>query len=157
MKAKRIVRIELNNPVLRRIRKSFRDVIKLAVKQESSRLYATSREYRKRSQVSTDPAEKERLERKDDKFMEKGRRLRGLLSKSIIQCKSGAGCSSLSEAIKHGFDPKDRPTNLDMVWMPFLRAWYCTKCSEELIEGDKILREERHPDYMRQLEDRDLL
>ena len=107
MRAKKIVKIELKNPLLRRIRKNFRDIIKLTVKQESSRLYAISREYRKRSQESTDPIEKEKLEREDDKFMERGRRLRGLLSDSIIQCGLGAGCSSLSEAIKHGFDPKD--------------------------------------------------
>ena len=64
MKAEKIVRIELKNPALRRMRKNFRDIIELAVKQESSRLYAISREYRKRSQKATSPAEKERLEQK---------------------------------------------------------------------------------------------
>jgi len=157
MKAKKIVKVELKNSALRRIRKNFRDVIKLAVKQESSRLYAISREFRKKCRDSTDSREKERLEQKERKFMKQGGKLRGLLSKSVIQCGLGGGCSSLSEAIKHGFDPKDRPTDLDMVWMPYFKAWYCVPCSESLIAGAKILREERHPDYMRHLRERGLL
>jgi hypothetical protein len=157
MKAKKIVKIELKNPALRRIRKSFRDVIKIAVKQDISRLYASSREYRKRSQESTSPTEKERLEQKENEFMKQGRRLRHLLSKSIIQCDLGAACSSLEEAIKHGFDPLDRPTDLDMAWCPYFKGWYCIPCSENLIAGEKILREERHPDHMRHLRERGLL
>lgn len=151
MKAKKIVKIELKNPALRRIRKNFRDVIEFAVKREVSRLYTISEEYRKRSQEFTDPLEKERLERKDDKSMGKVISLKRLLTKSIIQCGLSGRCSSLSEAIKHGLDPKNRPANLDMAWIPFLGAWFCTKCCENLIEGDKILRKEKHPDYIRQL------
>jgi len=149
MKAEKIVKVELKNPALRRIRKNFRDVIKLAVEQESGRLFVESCEYRKRSRESTDHAEKERLEQKEDKFRNKSSELDSSLSKSIIQCGLGGGCSSLSKAIKHGFDPKDSPTDLDMVWMPYFKAWFCIGCSEDLIEGEKILREEKHPDYMR--------
>ena len=151
MKAKKIVRVELKTPALQRMRKNFRDVIKFAVKRESSRLHAISREYRKRSREVADPVEKEKLEQKEGYLDRKSAKLNSLLSKSIIQCGLGGGCSSLSRAIKHGFDPKDRPTNLDMAWIPFLGAWFCTKCCENLIEGDKILRNEEHPDYMRQL------
>lgn len=151
MKAKRIIRVELKNPVLRGIRKVFRDIIELSVKQEVDRLYAISRQYRKESRESTDSAEKVRLEREDDKFMDRGSRLRKLLSKSIIQCNLGGGCSSLSEATQHGFYPNNRPTNLDMAWMPSFKAWYCTKCCEILIEGGKLLKEGKHPDYIRQL------
>jgi len=157
MKAKKIVKIELKSPVLRRIMKNFRDVIKLAVKQESSRLYTTSEVYQKRCRDSTDSTERERLEQKERKFMKQGSKLRGLLSKSIIQCDLGAACSSLEEAIKHGFDPKDRPTDLDMAWCPYFKAWNCVPCSENLIAGAKILREERHPDHMRHLRERGLL
>ena len=151
MKAKKIVRVELENPALRRIRKGFRDIIELTVKQEISRLYAISRVYRKRSQESTDPVERERLERKDDKFMKVGSRLRHSLSESIIQCGSRGGCSSYIEATNHGLHPENSPTNLDMAWIPFLEAWFCTKCCKNLIEGDKLLRKEEHPDYMHQL------
>ncbi len=157
MKAKKIVRIELANPALRRIRKNFRDIIELIVKQEVSRLYAISRGARKRSRESTDSTEKEELVREDDNFMERGRRLRGLLSKSIIQCHLGGGCVSYVEATNHGRHPENGPTNLDMAWIPFDGAWFCTKCCEILIEGDKVLREERHPDYMRQLKERGFL
>lgn len=151
MKAKRIIKVELKNPVLRRIRKVFRDIIKLAVEQEVDRLYAISRQYRKESLESTDSTEKIRLEWKDDKFMDRGSRLRKLLSKSIIQCNLSGGCSSLIESTQHGFHPENKPANLDMAWMPSFNAWYCTKCCEILIKGEKLLREEKHPDCMRQL------
>jgi len=52
------------------------------------------------------------------------------LSDSIIQCSSGAACESLEEAVKHGFNPKDRPTDLDMVWIPYYQKWFCQKCYE---------------------------
>ena len=89
MKAKKIVRVELKNPALRRIRKGFRDIIELAVKQEVSRLYAIFREYKEKRLKAKDPIEKEVLDRKGARFMDRGRMLMGLLSKSIIKCKSG--------------------------------------------------------------------
>ncbi|GAH68196.1 unnamed protein product, partial [marine sediment metagenome] len=113
--------------------------------------------YRKRSQESTDPAEKERLKQKDNKFMERVINLKRLLTKSIIQCGLGGGCASYIEATDHGLHPENSPTNLDMAWFPFHGAWFCTKCCENLIEGDKILRKEKHPDYMRLLEERGFL
>lgn len=157
MKAKKIVKVELKNPTLRRIRKNFRDVIEHAVKQESSRLHAISREYRKRSRESADPTEKERLEQKEDKFRNRRNKLHYSLIDSIIQCGMGGGCSSYSEAINHGLYPKKASTNLDMAWMPSHKAWYCIKCCEILIKGDKLLRKEKHPDYMRQLRNLGLL
>ena len=157
MKAEKIVKVELKSPVLRRVRKNFRDVIKVAVEQESSRLYARSSDFRKRSQDSSNPVEEERLEQKKKDFSSKSDELDRLLSKSIIQCDSGAGCSSLEEAVKHGFDRMDRPTDLDMVWCPYFNAWYCVPCTENLVAGAKILREERHPDHMRHLRERGLI
>lgn len=91
MKAKKIVRIELRNPALRRIRKNFRDIIKLAVKQESSRLHTISREYRKRSREVAGPVEKERLEQKEGYLGRERDKLNSSLSKSIIECKLGEG------------------------------------------------------------------
>ena len=151
MKAEKIVKLELKNPILRCIRKNFRDVVELAVRQESSRLFAISDEFRKEGRSSTNSVEKERLELEERKFFKNGSRLRKLLSKSIVQCSSDGGCVSLLKATKHGRYPKNVPTNLDMVWMPSFKSWYCTLCSEYLIEGDRLLREEKHPDYMRQL------
>jgi len=157
MKAEKIVKVELKSPVLRRVRKNFRDVIKFAVKQELGRLYAISDEYRQNCRDSTNSAEKERLDQGERKFMKLGSNLRHMLSKSIIQCDLGAGCSSLEKAVKHGFDPLDRPTDLDMAWCPYFKAWYCVPCTENLIGGAKILREERHPDHMRHLRERGLI
>ena len=153
MNAKKIVRVELKNPALRRIRENFRDIIELAVKQESNRLHAESRVYRERSRGSTNPIEKERLEQKENKFRNRSNELDSSLSKSIIQCRLRGGCASYIEATDHGLHPENNPANLDMAWMPSHNAWFCTKCCENLIEGDKILRKERHPDYMRQLEE----
>ena len=157
MKAKKIVKVELKDPALRRIRKNFRDVIELAVKQEVSRLYTKSREYRIKSRESIDPTEKERLEQMEDKFMKKGSNLDSSLSDSIIQCGMNGGCASYIEATNHGLHPKNEPTNLDMAWMPSHNAWFCIKCSEILVEGDKMFRKERHPDHMRQLKNLGLL
>ena len=95
--------------------------------------------------------EKERLDQKDDKFMERVMKLKRQLTKSIIQCGLGGGCASYIEATDHGLHPENSPTNLDMAWVPFHGAWFCTKCCENLIKGDKILRNEKHPDYMRHL------
>lgn len=153
MKAKKIVKVELKNPALRRIRKNFRDAIKFAVKQESSRLHAISWEYWKRSREATDPVKKEGLERKEAYFDRKGAELDNLLTKSIIKCGMSGGCSSYIEATNYGLFPKKTPTNLNMAWMPSHSAWFCTKCCEILIKGDKILKEERHPDHMRWLKD----
>lgn len=157
MRARKIVRVGLKNPALRQIRKNFRDVIEYAVKQEISRLYAISREYRKRSSESADPVKKERLEQKGRAFMKDGRELRFSLTESIIQCGMSGGCASYIEATDHGLHPENSPTNLDMAWVPFHGAWFCTKCCENLIEGDKILRKEKHPDYMHLLKERGFL
>ena len=154
MKAKKIVRIELKNPALRRIRKNFRDLIELAVKQESSRLHTISREYRKRSREVADPVEKERLEQKEGYLGRERDKLNSSLSKSIIQCKLGGGCASYIEATNHGLHPENSTTNLDIAWIPFHGAWFCTMCCENLIEGDKILRKEKHPDYIHLLKER---
>jgi len=157
MKAKKIIRVGLRNPALRRIRKSFRDIISLAVKQKSSRLHAISLEYWKISRGIKDPTKKESLEQKEIELMKESNKLDSSLSKSIIQCAMNGRCSSLSGEIKLGLEPKDKSSNLDMVWIPFLGAWFCTKCCESLVEGDKILRKEKHPDYVRQLQERDIL
>ncbi len=84
-------------------------------------------------------------------------KLKRLLTESIIQCGMNGGCISYIEATDHGLHPENNPANLDMAWMPSHNAWFCTKCCENLIEGDKTLRKERHPDYMRQLKERGFL
>ena len=157
MKSKKIVRVELKSPALRRIRKNFRDIIELVVKHESSKLFAISKEYRERSSETTDPVEKERLGRRKEHFRRKSDELYCLLTDSIIQCGLGGGCLSYIEATDHGFYPRKAPANLNMVWMPSYNAWFCNKCCEIIIEGDKMFRKERHPDHMRLLKEHGLL
>jgi hypothetical protein len=133
MNAKRIVKIELRDPQLRRVRKGLRDIIKLAVNQKLRELYSKQHEYFNKYLKSNDHVLKENLKWKWGNFRRQSERLDKLLSSSIIICGSGAGCASLDEAIQKGLDPQDRPTDLDMVWMPSHKKWYCTKCYEVLI------------------------
>ena len=50
---------------------------------------------------------------------------------SILICSSGAMCDSYREMKGKGIiDSPEKPINLDMVWIPHNKAWYCTKCYE---------------------------
>ncbi len=53
-----------------------------------------------------------------------------------MQCNSGAACISLDKAIEKGLDPKDRPTDLDLVWVPWLEKWSCIECFETFRQGE---------------------
>jgi len=106
MKSQKVIRIELKHPQLIRVRKALRIVLKKAIIDKAQNLY------------------------KQGKFG-KPDRLLGLISNSILQCGAGAECFSYKEMKKEGFDPKDRPIDLDMVWAPHFRRWFCVKCYDE--------------------------
>ncbi len=154
MKTKKIIEVRLKNLVLRRIRANFRVVIRLTVEQEVNRLYDMARKYQRMCRDTVNPDEIGRLKREARKFMKLGGRLKNLLSKSIIHCTSSGGCISYLRAKELGLDT---PANLDMVWIPSFNGWFCTRCGKHLISEDKLLRRERHPDYMRQLKHLGLL
>ena len=124
MKSKKIRIVKLKDPKLRRIRKNLRDVIKLAVKDKFRKLHKLAEKYLVGRPMT--PEE----DRMFTKLSRESEKLMFALSDSIIQCSSGASCNSLEEAIKHGFNPKHRPTDLDMVWIPYYQKWYCLKCYE---------------------------
>jgi len=122
MKTEKIRRIELKDPILRKIRKNLRDIIKLATKDRIKILIDEEHKLVEKNVIS--PEEKKReieLTRESDHLLE-------LLHNSIIQCSSGAACDSHQEAKKQGFNPKDRRTDLDMVWIPEYQKWFCTRC-----------------------------
>lgn len=131
MKSKKSLTVELKDPQLRRIRNNLRDIIKLAVKEELSRLDGKEHRYFQHYLESSDPVAKEEWERKYHKFRRREERLRKMLSRSILKCDFGA----------------HPDTDLDMVWMPSFGAWYCTKCAEILSHADEVLGD--HPDYLR--------
>jgi len=124
MKSEKIRRIELKDPALRRIRKNLRDIIKLATKDRIKELMDEERKLSEKEVISTEEKEKEiELARESDHLLQ-------LLYNSIIQCSTGAACDSHQEAKRQGFNPRDRRTDLDMVWVPEYQKWFCTKCYE---------------------------
>ncbi len=127
MKSEKTVRIELKNPTLRKIRKNLRDVVKLAVKDEIRKLM--DERFKLHDKKVLTPDEELRM----TELSRKSNKLMYLLAASIIQCSMGAACDSLDEAIENGFDPQDRRTDLDMVWIPEDRKWHCTGCFDSYL------------------------
>lgn len=124
MKTEKIRRIELKDPILRKIRKNLRDIIKLSVNTEINKLQDEEIKLVKKAVLTIEEEERKR------ELSFKHNQLRHMLFNSIIQCSSGAACDSHQEAKKQGFNPKDRRTDLDMVWIPEYQKWFCTKCYE---------------------------
>jgi len=124
MKTEKIRRIELKDPDLRRIRKNLRDIIKLAVTAKINKLQEEEIKLVKKTVLTLEEKERKR------ELSFRHNQLRHLLSNSIIQCSTGAACDSHQEGKKQGFNPRDRRTDLDMVWVPEYQKWFCTKCYE---------------------------
>lgn len=129
MKSEKIIRIEIKDPTLRQIRKNLRDIVRLAVKDKIKKLQDEGVELRRRGDLTSEE-QKRRLE-----LSRKSNQLRNSLSASIIQCSMGAACDAHEKAKKEikGFDPRDRRTDLDMVWVPEDRKWYCTGCFDSYL------------------------
>ncbi|HEA70573.1 hypothetical protein LCGC14_0625430 [marine sediment metagenome] len=140
MNSKKIRIIKLKDPQLRRVRKNLRDIIKLAAKDEIKRLLEiTSNCLKKGKDISSE----EQI--KFTQYSRECNQLMSALSSSIIQCSSGAECDSLEEAIKQGFNPKDRPTDLDMVWIPYYQKLFCLKCYESTFYDSTYRNESEDP------------
>ncbi len=125
MKSKKVRIVKLKDPKLIRIRKNLRDIIKFAARKEIRRLHVMQDKYLGKGKPM--PPEEAIM---FTKYSRKGNKLMSALSDSIIQCSAGASCDSFQEAKNHGFNPKDRPTDLDMVWIPYYQKWFCLKCYE---------------------------
>ncbi len=125
MKSKKVHRVILRDLSLRRVRNNLRIIFKLAAKKELSRLVDLEGLYQdKKIKIGLTPSQKKRYKH----LRRQWNNLYFPFEKSTLQCGSGAGCYSYQEAKKQGFDPQDRPTNLDLVWVPWLKRWFCIKC-----------------------------
>ena len=130
MKARKIKKVSFTSPKLRLIRKNFRQIFKLAYFDELERLMKMQRLYRKkyiRQDSHLVPSQYSRwmsLSKRHDKLYHD-------YHDSILVCSSGATCTSYREMKEKGMiKPSERPIDLDMVWVPHKKAWFCTKCYE---------------------------
>ncbi|MHA2054084.1 MAG: hypothetical protein ACW99F_10845 [Candidatus Hodarchaeales archaeon] len=101
--------------------------MKLAVKDELIKLAKVKRLYhdkdiRGRSKLT--PSQQRRYNYIGGKY----RALSERFTESILQCGRGAACYTFREAKNYGFNPQDRPTDFDAIWVPWLRKWFCLKC-----------------------------
>ncbi|MFW9987612.1 MAG: hypothetical protein ACFFC3_03070 [Candidatus Odinarchaeota archaeon] len=130
MKSKKIRKVVLKTPNLRKIRNNLRIILKLAVKEELDKLYEREELYSNKRYLT--PSQQKRK----SYLAEKWKALDISYHRSTLQCSSGAACISLDKAIEKGFDPKDRPTDLDLVWVPWLERWSCVECFETFRQGE---------------------
>ncbi len=122
MNSKKIRKVVLRTPWSRRLRLNLRSLLKLVVKKELSRLYD--------------------LEMKKEQTV-----LYHSYHESILECGSGAGCVSYQALVRQGFDPQARPTNLDLVWVPWLEKWSCVECFEAFRQGEMTHEDFDDPVY----------
>lgn len=124
MKSKRIRKVILKTPELRRTRNNLRVILKLAVKDRLSRLSSLETLYFDKKNLN--PSQQKRR----SQLRKEWSKLYHRFNKSTLECSNGAGCVSLDKAIEEGLNPKDRPTDLDLVWVPWFEKWVCTTCFE---------------------------
>lgn len=130
MRSKKVRKIILSTPSLRLIRNNLRIILKLAVKKELQKLDKLYDLYRNKK-ILTPSQQKRKLQ-----LAEKWKALDYSYYRSTLQCSSGAACISFQKAKKKGFNPKDRPTDLDLVWVPWLEKWSCVECFETFRQGE---------------------
>lgn len=122
-------KIVINDPHLRKVRKNLRDIIKLAYLADFDNWLKLDELYReKHLRGNITPSQKKRwffLSQQHNKLI-------SIYDKSILECNSGAACLSHRELVKRGeINSSDRSTDLDMVWVPHFKAWFCIKCYED--------------------------
>lgn len=130
MKSKKVRKVVLKTPRLRQVRNNLRIILKLAVNEELFKLDKIYDLYRNRT-VLTPSQQKRKLQ-----VGKKGKALDHSYYSSTLQCSCGAACVSLDKAIEKGLNPEDRPTDLDLVWVPWLEKWSCIKCFEYYRQGN---------------------
>lgn len=141
MKSKKVHKIVLRTPLARQLRFNLRTLLKLAIKEELSRLSNIETLYGfKKNLTSSKKKRRGQLRKEWNKLYHRFHR-------STLQCGSGAACVSFQEAKKHGFNPKDRPTNLDLVWVPWLEKWSCVECFETYRQGEMTHQDFDDPVY----------
>ena len=125
MNSKEVRRVILRTARVQPVRSNLRALLKLAVKDKLNRLTKIKRLYHNKDiKDNLTPSQQKRYEFIGIKY----RTLSERYNHSTLQCGSGAACYSLDDAIERGLDPRDRPIDLDLVWVPWLRKWFCLKC-----------------------------
>jgi len=124
-------KIILRTQRLQKIRKNLRDILTLAYEKEFSRLLNLKRLYQEK-RISNGywlaPSQRKR----EIRLSKMGDALMHAYDKSILVCSLGAACDSHKELVKKGeIEPSERSANLDMVWVPHFKAWFCLRCYEE--------------------------
>ncbi|UCC18568.1 MAG: hypothetical protein JSV62_10705 [Promethearchaeota archaeon] len=122
-------KIVIKDSKLRKVRKNLREILKLAYFTEFEKWSNLDDIYREKHLNGKITLSQEKrwffLSQQHDK-------LRAIYDKSILECNLGAACLSHRELMQKGeIDPSDRSTDLDMVWVPYFKAWFCLRCYEE--------------------------
>ena len=125
MKSKEVCKVILRTPRIKHVRDNLRVILKLAVKGELSRQAKIKRLYlHKGIRCGLTPSQQRRY----DQVSRKWKDLYFRFIESTLQCGGGSACYTFQEAKKHGFNPQDRPPDLDLVWVQWLEKWFCIKC-----------------------------
>ena len=141
MRSKKIHKIILESPSLRRVRNNLRIIIKFAVKEELLRLSELRRLYLYKKNLT--PSQK----RRKTQLGKDWNNLYHCFIKSTLQCGSGAACVAFQKAKTQGFNPQDRPIDLDLVWVPWLEKWSCVECFETYRQGEMTHEDFDDPVY----------
>ena len=125
MRSKKVRKVILKTQKMKRVRNNLRVILKLTMKDELNRLRDLRGLYlHKDIKSGLTLSQQKRYDYVGGKY----RTLYHRFLESTLQCGSGSACYSFQEAKKHGFNPQDRPTDLDLVWVPWLENWFCIKC-----------------------------
>ena len=147
MKSEKIVKVIIKDEQLRKIRKNLRDLLKCAVEERLRQLLKEIRELRDKGE-----GRKENL-----KIMEHSNLITAL-DDSTIMCgyediggpnRGYYGCISLQKADDQGEDVEKIKTDLDLVWIPIYKSWFCTECVKEF--DMESLTIEDFPDMVAQM------
>jgi hypothetical protein len=116
---------KLKDPRLRRIRKNLRELLILVINDEIDRLSKLEDLYLNKllKRKTFTASQWKRSEFLTHKAME----LHRALYNSICICASGT-CESTIDLARQGIQVPEHFTNLDMIYDPIFKKWYCEKC-----------------------------
>ncbi|MFW9880129.1 MAG: hypothetical protein ACFFG0_44205, partial [Candidatus Thorarchaeota archaeon] len=122
-------KIVIKDLKLRQVRKNLRDIFKLKWLEEFKKWLDLDSAYREKNfKGKITPSQEKRW----IVLTQQHNKLRSIYDKSILECNLGAACLSHRELVQKGrIDSSDRSIDLDMVWIPHFKAWFCVKCYEE--------------------------
>jgi hypothetical protein len=146
MKSEKIVKVIIKDERMRDIRKNLRDLLKCAVEERLKQLLEEAEAYYQQGN-----------ERKENLKIKEHSDLISAFRRSTIECSyryiEGSdfyACVSLQKAIEQGEDVEKVKTNLDLVWIPIYKNWFCTECVKEFDMESLTL--EDFPDLIAQME-----